>query len=91
MALASCGTRSGSQPGPDVHATRPPPEVCAPVAKEPTLPDSAGLPQAVTPEQKAALGSFLNAIGVHVDWSHALATRAAKTKTWCDAQERPPT
>lgn len=85
--LASCATRSSL--GPDVAPPKPPAEVCAPVAAEPLLPDTAGLPQPVTQAEKDAMTAFLGWGAQWGDWGRALAARAQKTVSWCGAQVAP--
>jgi len=76
LALASCATR----PAPDsVAPLRLDPAACVTPAAAPKLPDGAGVPVAVTPEERVALSLFLNWTAQVVDWGKALADRQAKT------------
>ena len=78
MALASCATPSASPP-PAVEKPKPEavdPRVCAEVVKAEALPAGAGVPQAVTPEERAALAAFLTWVAGLVDHDRVMTERA---------------
>lgn len=79
LLLTNCATPSS----PDIHAARPPPEVCAAVQLEPRLPDDAGIPVAVTDPERVATASFLAWVAQLGDWGRAMKGRADKTVAWC--------
>ena len=77
LALASCATPSASPPVVDrPKPLAPDPRVCAEVRKAEPLPAGAGVPQAVTPEERAALAAFLTWVAALVDHDRVMTDRA---------------
>lgn len=77
LALSSCATPS--RPPADPRPLHLDPALCTKPAAAPTIPDSAGLVQAVTTAEKAAQSAFLNWVAEQGDWGAALAAQQAKT------------
>lgn len=78
LALASCATRSASPPPaveqPKPHA--PDPRICAEVTKAEPFPAGAGIPQAVTAEERDGLAAFLTWVAGLVDHDKQMTERA---------------
>lgn len=80
MALTSCGTPS--KPGLDQPQVAPkhlPAALCAKPEPKPQMPADAGIPVAVTDQEKAVTDAFLNWVHGLGSWGDALADRADRT------------
>lgn len=75
LTQAACATRSSPAPLP--------PSLCADVRAEPLLPDTAGIVQPVTPEERDATRAFLNWTAEVLDWGRENANRAETAKKAC--------
>ena len=66
-----------------------PPSLTASVPDAPRLPDGAGFPQPVTPEERTAVGAYLEWLAGFGAHDKAMTTRAAAGKAWCEARSAP--
>lgn len=82
--LCSCAALSGKTgPTLTVAPDACPPAATAPVTAAPVVPDGAGFPQPITPEERVAVDAYLTWLGLYSDHDRDQMTRLVTVAAWC--------
>ena len=80
LALTACATpQASATPAPQ----RCGPDITAAPIPEPLIPDTAGVPRPVTPEEAAALAAYLHAVGRIAEWGRLAWAAIARERERC--------
>lgn len=83
LVLTSCATLWGKPQTATVAPSKPPASVCAALPERPRVPDGAGIPEPITPEERKATEAYLTFLGELGDWGNVLAARLTDAQKGC--------